>query len=316
MAIAQFQPKNEKNLLALANAYVKNKQPDEAAQVCEQILRRNPSNGDAQALARSASVIKTMNKGNWEKEGGDFRDKLKSADETSDLEKAASLVSDEETLGRMVDRLREQIKTDPENVNLYREICANLRTLRRYSEALEYVRQARQQPLGKGDTTLEKWEHDFIVADMENKIETLKAKLEENPDDAARYFALSAIADIRSSVKETTSLQNLAVYLYENGDIEHAYTYITTSLADAVFCNARLRTTQISSITPLIDKAYKVQLRKKHRILMFVSLISTLLAIGFVGACYFLLKQMRKLGFSDEDTLEMITDTIKKGGLQ
>ena len=27
-------------------------------------------------------------------------------------------------------------------------------------------------------------------------------------------------------------------------------------------------------------------------------------------------KQMRKLGFSDEDTLEMITDTIKKGGLQ
>ena len=124
---------------------------------------------------------------------------------------------------------------------------------------------------------------------------------EENPDDAARYFALSAIADIRSSVKETTSLQNLAVYLYENGDIEHAYTYITTSLADAVFCNARLRTTQISSITPLIDKAYKVQLRKKHRILMFVSLISTLLAIGFVGACYFLLKQMRKLNVARQE---------------
>ena len=27
-------------------------------------------------------------------------------------------------------------------------------------------------------------------------------------------------------------------------------------------------------------------------------------------------RQMHKLGFSDEDTLEMITDTIKKGGLQ
>lgn len=124
---------------------------------------------------------------------------------------------------------------------------------------------------------------------------------EDNPDDAARYFALSAIADIKSSVKETTSLQNLAVYLYENGDIEHAYAYITTSLADAVFCNARLRTTQISSITPLIDKAYKVQLQKKHRILMFVSLISTLLAIGFVGACYFLLKQMRRLNATRQE---------------
>lgn len=28
------------------------------------------------------------------------------------------------------------------------------------------------------------------------------------------------------------------------------------------------------------------------------------------------LEQMRKLGFSDEDTLEIIRDTIKKGGLQ
>ncbi|PWL69764.1 MAG: hypothetical protein DBY30_00025 [Verrucomicrobia bacterium] len=222
MAIAQFQPKNEKNLLALANAYVKNKQPDEAAQVCEQILRRNPSNGDAQALARSASVIKTMNKGNWEKEGGDFRDKLKSADETSDLEKAASLVSDEETLGRMVDRLREQIKTDPENVNLYREICANLRTLRRYSEALEYVRQARQQPLGKGDTTLEKWEHDFIVADMENKIETLKAKLEENPDDAATKAELEELSKKEHDYK----LENarLMVERYPN-DFNYRYIY-------------------------------------------------------------------------------------------
>ena len=118
---------------------------------------------------------------------------------------------------------------------------------------------------------------------------------EDNPDDAARYFALSAIADIRTSTKENTSLQQLAVYLYDIGDINHAYHYITASLADAVFCNARLRTTEISNITPLIDEAYKVQLRQKHKSLMVAALISTLLAIGFVGACIFLLKQMRKL---------------------
>ena len=118
---------------------------------------------------------------------------------------------------------------------------------------------------------------------------------EDNDDDAARYFAMSAIADVRTAVKETTSLQKLALHLYESGDIDHAYAYISASLADAVFCNARLRTSEISSITPLIDNAYKVQLRKKHKLLMFATLISTLLAIAFVGACFFLLKQMRKL---------------------
>ncbi len=118
---------------------------------------------------------------------------------------------------------------------------------------------------------------------------------EGHPEDAARYYALSAIADIKTSVKETSSLQKLAFYLYENGDINHAYTYITASLEDAVFCNARLRTTEISNISPLIDNAYKVRLNKKHKLLMFVSLVSTLLAIGFVGACFFLLRQMRKL---------------------
>lgn len=222
MAIAQFQPKNDKNLLALGNAYVKNKQPDEAMQVCEQILRHNPSNGDAQALARSASVVKTMNKGNWEKEGADFRDKLKSSEETADLEKNASLVSDEETLGRIVDRLKEQIKTDPENVNLYREICANLRTLHRYEEALEYVRQAREQPLGKGDTTLEKWEHDFIVAAMENKIELLKKHIEENPDDAA---AKAELADL-SQKEHDFKMENakLMVERYPN-DFNYRFIY-------------------------------------------------------------------------------------------
>ena len=118
---------------------------------------------------------------------------------------------------------------------------------------------------------------------------------EDNSADAARYLALSAIADIKTSVKENTSLQKLAFYLYETGDIDHAYTYISASLADATFCNARLRAIEISNIIPLIDRAYKVKLRHKHQLLMFVTLISTLLAIGFVGACFFLLKQMRKL---------------------
>ena len=220
-AIAQFEPNNEKNLLALGNALVKNQQPDEAMQVCETILRKNPSNGDAQALARSASVVKTMVKGNWE-DDDDFKKKLKSSEETLDLEKSASLVSDEETLNRMVEKLKAQIEADPENINLYRDICGNLRTLKRYDEALEFVRKARQQPLGKADTTLEKMENDFIEASMDAKIQELTNKLGENPNDASIAAELEELKKKEHSYK----LENARdmVERYPN-DFNYRYIY-------------------------------------------------------------------------------------------
>lgn len=118
---------------------------------------------------------------------------------------------------------------------------------------------------------------------------------EDNLDEAAYYLALSAISDIKSSVKENTSLQKLAVYLYDKGDINHAYSYISASLSDAVFCNARLRMSEISNIIPLIDGAYKMQLEKKHKLLLFTTLVVTLLTLSLVVAVIFVLKQMRKL---------------------
>ena len=182
MALVQYQP-TEQNLLALANEYLKNKQPDEAMQVCETILNKNRANGEAQALARSASVMKTMNKGKWEEEGS-AKDKVKDAKAQLERERQTSSVNDAATLEKFVADLKEKIAADVQNVNLYREICGYLRTLNRYSEALEYVRQARKQPLGAGDTTFEKLENDLVVLDAEKSITDLREQLKADPDNA------------------------------------------------------------------------------------------------------------------------------------
>lgn len=182
MALVQYQP-TEQNLLALANEYLKNKQPDEAMQVCETILNKNRANGEAQALARSASVMKTMNKGKWEEEGS-AKDKVKDAKAQLERERQTSSVNDAATLEKFVADLKEKIAADVQNVNLYREICGYLRTLNRYSEALEYVRQARKQPLGAGDTTFEKLENDLVVLDAEKSIADLREQLKADPDNA------------------------------------------------------------------------------------------------------------------------------------
>lgn len=234
-AIAQFKPNDEKTLLALANALVKSKQPDAAMQVCERILRKNPSNGDAQALARSASVIKTMDKGDWEDTNKSATEKQKDAEEALKRAKETSSVNDEETLARMVERLAAQIQTDPENINLYREICGHLRTLKRFEEALEFVRKARQQPLGKGDTTFEKMEQGFLVAAMDQRIASLKKKLEENPDDEATKAELAEIQKQEHDVKLENAKQmverypndfnyrfELGMLLFEDGNLDDA----------------------------------------------------------------------------------------------
>ncbi|WP_165045519.1 DUF6377 domain-containing protein [Dysgonomonas sp. ZJ709] len=109
------------------------------------------------------------------------------------------------------------------------------------------------------------------------------------------YLAMSAIADIRASVKENTSLRTLAVLLFEEGDVKRANNYIKKSLDDANFYNARLRNIQTSRLLPIIDKAYQLdreyQQDKLRTLLIIVSLLSCILLV----AIYFVVKQVRKL---------------------
>lgn len=123
-------------------------------------------------------------------------------------------------------------------------------------------------------------------------------KEEGRSDEYEKYLALSAISDIKASVKENAALQNLAFVLYERGDITRAYHYIKQSLEDAVFCNARLRTIEISGVLPVIDAAYKQRIEEQRRqlilFLVIVSVLSAFLILSVALAC----KQMKKLSLA------------------
>jgi len=110
-----------------------------------------------------------------------------------------------------------------------------------------------------------------------------------------RWLAISANYDIQSANKEYISLRSLAFILYEDGDIDRAYKYIRRSLDDALFCNARLRTIEISSMVPIIDKAYQLQTQARQRDLI-ISLVSiSLLSLFLIIAIFFVYRQMNKL---------------------
>lgn len=111
------------------------------------------------------------------------------------------------------------------------------------------------------------------------------------------FFAMSAITDIKNSVKDNASLQSLALVYFEKNDIDKAYIYIQEALDDALFCNVRYRTIENSSFYPIINSAFqeKEQARKKQLtgFLYTISIMSFLLLLVLI-IVYLQMKHIKK----------------------
>lgn len=114
-------------------------------------------------------------------------------------------------------------------------------------------------------------------------------------DKQITYYAISAICDIKNAIKENASMQALAITLFETGNIEKAYGCIKSSMEDAMFCNARLRTYEISQILPIIDSAYQEKVRnQKSELQLFLVLVS-FLSLFLIIAVIYVYRQMKKI---------------------
>lgn len=115
------------------------------------------------------------------------------------------------------------------------------------------------------------------------------------------WLAISAMYDIQSATKEYISLRRLAFLLYEDGDLVRAYKYIRRSLEDALFCNARLRTFEISQMLPIIDKAYQMQTEERQKQLVKSLVSISLLTLFLLIAIFYVYRQMRKLSVARKE---------------
>ncbi len=84
-------------------------------------------------------------------------------------------------------------------------------------------------------------------------------------DSALYYYAISAISDVRHGVLEHASLREVALLLYQNGDISRAYQYTNACLEDAQQCKARLRVIEMAGDLPIILNAYQERITQTQR---------------------------------------------------
>jgi hypothetical protein len=123
-------------------------------------------------------------------------------------------------------------------------------------------------------------------------------------DTAMQLLIRAAIADIRSSTKETSAIFSLAQLLYKKGDVKNASSYIEAAIGDASFYGARQRKVQVSAILPLIEGEKVSRVEAQKRTLVTYSIISTVLLLIVIVLAIVIFRQVNKLKIAQRKITE------------
>lgn len=168
------------------------------------------------------------------------------------------------------------------------------------------------------------WAEKLIVAGkVDSALVILSDALKETPDERQKGYiyytlseaydmkkdvqkevynlALTAITDLKSSIREYASLQKLAQLMFEVGDLDRAYKYLNCSMEDAVSCNARLRFIEVAQFFPIIDKAYKLKEKKERQVSRTLLISVSILSLFLLAAIFYLYRWMKKLSAMRRD---------------
>lgn len=109
------------------------------------------------------------------------------------------------------------------------------------------------------------------------------------------YMVKASMCDLKCAIKENSALQQIAIRLYEQGDIERADHYINVSMEDAKFYNNRLRMIQISRILPQIVSTYQTTIKAQNKYLTYALVFISLLVFGLLATAFYIHRQNRLL---------------------
>jgi hypothetical protein len=123
-------------------------------------------------------------------------------------------------------------------------------------------------------------------------------------DSAITLLVSAAVADIKSSTKETSAIFNLSNILFKKGDLKNASTYVEKAVKDAVSYGARQRKVQMSTILPLIEGEKIARVEHEKRTVMTYAIIVTLLVLLLGYLIYFITRQIRKLKIAQKALTE------------
>lgn len=116
----------------------------------------------------------------------------------------------------------------------------------------------------------------------------------EQTDEKILWYTRSATADVKCATKDNASLCCLAQAMLHENQIDRAFRYITVSLNDALFYNAKLRPWQIANVIPMIEKSYQESIDRQQKHTNNLLLVISVLAVALLGICLFVVYLYRR----------------------
>lgn len=187
-----------------------------------------------------------------------------------------------------------QITLDPSSATYLWLRETQLREAGKYDEALEFSdRRLGESSFGTPQYALVAYQRFRLFESMGKK------------DEHLYYLVLSAISDVRSAIKEQSSLMVLAQELNSKGDLKRAYDYINFSWEISQFYKTRLRSWM--NITPLsmINGNYQDIIKQQNRELLIYIVCVALLALLLVIALIYIYRQMKALSIAKKGLQEV-----------
>ena len=129
-------------------------------------------------------------------------------------------------------------------------------------------------------------------------------RLKGDKEKEKEYLIVSAMADMKTAVRVYNSLRKHAVLLYQEGDIERAYSYVKICMEDAAACNARLRKLEILEIFPIINDAYQQKTEKQQEQMKWALVSISLLSLFLLLAIFYVYKQMKKVAAARREVID------------
>ena len=187
-----------------------------------------------------------------------------------------------------------QVTLDPSSATYLWLRETQLREAGKYDEALEFSdRRLAEASFGTPQYALVAYQRFRLFESMGKK------------DEHLYYLVLSAISDVRSAIKEQSSLMVLAQELNRKGDLKRAYDYINFSWEISQFYKTRLRSWM--NITPLsmINGNYQDIIKQQNRDLLIYIACVALLALLLVIALIYIYRQMKALSIAKKGLQEV-----------
>ena len=108
------------------------------------------------------------------------------------------------------------------------------------------------------------------------------------------YYAKGAIADLKTPVRDYRSLLELALLLYQEGDVQRAFRYVLCSMEDLQASNTRVRTMEFIPVMTLVSDSYQKELSDKTRLLYITLGLLSIIVILLILAAVLLYVQRNK----------------------